>query len=172
VFSLRVAEKPRKAHTPVAGDRLRTAFEEHADSLLRLCVLLTRNRAEAEDLVQESFIRIAPKIEALDPAATWPYLRRIALNLWKNRVRRLVLEARHRRIVSEVAAEDLGAERAAVWTAMQRLPARQRACVVLRYYEDLSEAATASVLGCSVGTVKSQTSRALSKLEEALVDGD
>ena len=51
-----------------------------------------------------------------------------------------------------------------LWTAMERLPKRQRAVVVLRYFEDLTEAETARLLGCSVGTVKSQTSKALAKL--------
>ena len=56
------------------------------------------------------------------------------------------------------------AERSDLWTALGRLPRRQRAAVVLRYYEGLSEAEAAGVLGCSVGTVKSSTSRALAKL--------
>jgi RNA polymerase sigma factor (sigma-70 family) len=51
-----------------------------------------------------------------------------------------------------------------LWTALGRLPRRQQAAVVLRYYEGLSEAETAEVLGCTVGTVKSSTSRALAKL--------
>ena len=62
----------------------------------------------------------------------------------------------------------------ALWTALSTLPKRQRAMVVLRYYEDLSEAETARVMGVSVGTVKSATSRALSKLREdsSLLTGD
>ena len=59
---------------------------------------------------------------------------------------------------------DLVDDRDAVWRALGRLPARQRAVVVLRFFEDLTEAQVAGVLGCSVGTVKSQTSRALAKL--------
>ena len=57
-----------------------------------------------------------------------------------------------------------------MWAALQQLPPRQRAAVVLRYYEDLSEAQTAEALGCAVGTVKSQVSAALSKLRERLGD--
>jgi RNA polymerase sigma factor (sigma-70 family) len=55
-------------------------------------------------------------------------------------------------------------ERDALWRALGRLPKRQRAVVVLRYFEDLPEATVADILGCSVGTVKSQASRALEKL--------
>ena len=61
---------------------------------------------------------------------------------------------------------ELQALRDAMWRAIMKLPARQRAMVVLRYYEDLSEAQTAEVLGVSIGTVKSAVSRALGKLRE------
>jgi RNA polymerase sigma factor (sigma-70 family) len=101
----------------------------------------------------------------------WPYLRRIAVNLWKNRLRRLALEARHRN-AEPATAPDPDPERTAVWTAVQTLPARQRATVVLRYYEDLTEAEIARVMGCSIGTVKSQTAKALTKLEQELADED
>ena len=68
---------------------------------------------------------------------------------------------------------DDGVTRAAwLWTALQQRPARQRAAIVLRYYEDLTEAQTAEAMGCAVGTVKSQVSAALSKLRERLGDGD
>ena len=153
---------------------LRGAFEQHALPLLRLCVLLTGRTAPAEDLVQDSFIRLAPRLDDLAEEAVWPYLRRIAINLWKNRLRRVALEVRarvHRGFdpIADVAPVE---EHEWVWRAVRALPPRQRACVVLRYYEDLSERETASVLGCSVGTVKSQTSKALAKLREELHDDD
>jgi RNA polymerase sigma-70 factor (sigma-E family) len=155
------------------GDALRASFDEYAGPLLRLCTVLTGRRAEAEDLVQESFIRLAPKADSLTEDAVWPYLRRIAFNLWKNRLRRLAVETRaRRRDVDPASGAPSIEERDWVWAAVLRLPRRQRACVVLRYYEDLTEVETAAVLGCSVGTVKSQSAKALAWLEEALGHGD
>jgi RNA polymerase sigma-70 factor (sigma-E family) len=170
-----VKEPPTVESAPPVGGGLRVAFEQHAPALLRFALLLAGRRETAEDIVQESFIRLAPKLDGLDPDAVWPYLRRVAINIWKNRLRRLSVEARFRSrsgasAVSQPAANVEDRDR--VWRAVSGLPMLQRACVVLRYYEDLSERETASVLGCSVGTVKSQTSRALLKLDEVLRDED
>jgi RNA polymerase sigma-70 factor (sigma-E family) len=159
---------------PPTTDRLRLVFETSSVPLLRLCTLLTKRREDAEDLVQESFIRLAPKLEGLSDEMVWPYLRQIAINLWKNRLRRLALEIRVRahRYVEAQSEGSAYEERDLVWAAVLELPPRQRACVVLRYYEDLNERVTAAVLGCSVGTVKSQTSKALGRLGEVLSNGD
>jgi len=170
-FIPRVTEPATAVGEATAGSDLRTAFEEHATALLRLCTLLTGRREVAEDLVQDAFVRLAPRIERLYPDAVWPYLRRIAVNLWKNRLRRLALEARHRH-AEVVLPPDPQPERLAMWSAVRTLPPRQRATVVLRYYEDLTESDTARVLGCSIGTVKSQTSKALAKLERELRNDD
>lgn len=86
------------------------------------------------------------------------------VNRWKNRRRRDAPERAFRPdppIPPTKVDDDL-----AMWDAILRLPTRQRACLVLRYYEDLSIEDTASLLGCSAGTVKSQTSRALARLSE------
>jgi RNA polymerase sigma-70 factor (sigma-E family) len=160
-----------------AQDRLRAAFEEHASSLLRLCLLLAARREEAEDIVQESFVRIAPRLDRLDQEVVWPYLRRVAINIWKNRIRRAMAEVRAGTREAEGAgyhSDDPGRidERERVLHSLRGLPPRQRACVVLRYYADLSERETATLLACSVGTVKSQTSKALAKLREVLRDED
>jgi len=157
----------------VSSDALHIAFDRHAGALLRLCILLTGRRQEAEDLVQDSFVRLAPKAGALDEDTTWPYLRKIAINLWKNRLRRIANEARaRRRALDPPSATSPPEDRDQMWKAVLQLPARQRACVVLRYYEDLTERETAAILGCSVGTVKSQSAKALARLGEALGDAD
>jgi RNA polymerase sigma factor (sigma-70 family) len=125
-----------------------------------------------EDIAQETFVRAALRIPDLQAAEVVPYLRRVALNVYRNSVRRLAIEARLRPSPAE-STQDPSArvdERTVVWEALAGLPARQRACVVLRYYEDLSERETATLLQCSVGTVKSQTNRALAKLRRELRD--
>lgn len=149
------------------------AFEKHYIPLLRLCALLSGSRAEAEDIVQEAFVKVAPKIGELEQEAIGPYLRRIVVNLWRNQRRRLATEIRAlgRLWVARSVVEGSTEEHDEVWRLVFHLPPRRRACVVLRYYEDLPEAEVAAVLGCSVGTVKSQTSRALATLQKELEHG-
>ncbi|MEA2520493.1 MAG: hypothetical protein QOI81_139 [Actinomycetota bacterium] len=132
-----------------------------------MSVLVSGSLEAGEDLVQETFTRSAERIGSVPAAEQWPYLRTAALNIWRNRMRRLRLERRWRPEPLESAG--LSYEDAdEVWEAVRRLPARQRACLVLRFYEDLTERDAASALGCSVGTVKSQTSRALTRLRKEL----
>lgn len=157
-------------------EALREAFEQHYVPLLKLCIALSGQRDVGEDIVQEAFVRSAARIPTLPARDVLPYLRRVALNLclnlWRNRLRRRAIEARLRPTggVSAQSPSPYVDERTVVWQALSHLPERQRACVVLRYYEDLSERETAVLLRCSVGTVKSQTSRALAKLRRDLRD--
>ncbi len=150
-----------------SADALLRAYELHATALLRLCVLLAGRRDVAEELVQETFTRAAGALNDHEPDAVRPYLRTVAWNLWRNRLRRMAVEQRLR--VTSTPREEISfEERDALWAAIRHLPPRQRACVVLRYYEDLSERETAETLRCSVGTVKSQTSRALERLRKEM----
>jgi RNA polymerase sigma-70 factor (sigma-E family) len=160
--------------TPVEGqeaERFGAAYVAHRLTLLRLGVLLTGREDMAEDLLQEAFMRAADKLGALEQSAIRPYLRATVLNLWRNRLRRFSMETKFRD--QPLPAEDLAfEERDALWSAIRRLPARRRACLVLRYFEDLTERETAELLNCSVGTVKSQTSKALARLKQELDDED
>ncbi|MFF1280276.1 SigE family RNA polymerase sigma factor [Streptomyces sp. NPDC058299] len=142
--------------------------------LLRAARSLTANPCDAEDLLQTALAKTYLAWERIeDQRALDGYVRRALLNTRTSQWRK--------RRVDEFACEELpepdhapGGEdpaerqalRDAMWRAVMKLPARQRAMVVLRYYEDLSEAQTAEVLGVSVGTVKSAVSRALGKLRE------
>jgi len=132
--------------------------------LLRTAYLLTRDHALAEDLLQTALTKswfAWSRIQG-DPE---PYVRKVLVNTfaswWR---RRWNGEQAHADLPETPEHDDATDARHDLWTAMGRLPRRQRAVVVLRYVEDLSEAETAQVLGVSVGTVKSQASKALAKL--------
>jgi len=142
--------------------------------LLRTARSLTANPSDAEDLLQTALTKTYVAWERIeDHRALDGYVRRALLNTrtsqWrKRRVDEFVCEELPE--PEPVRGGDDPAEqqalRDAMWRAIMKLPARQRAMVVLRYYEDLSEVQTAEVLGVSVGTVKSAVSRALGKLRE------
>ena len=140
--------------------------------LLRFCTLLAGGRQAAEDLTQEAFARAASRLTGLPADGIGPYLRRTAVNLWRKRLRRVRSEIRAlARRGPDPSGRDPAEEQAdrdRIWAALRRLPSRQRACLVLRFYEDLPEREVAKILGCSLGTVKSQTSRGLDKLRREL----
>lgn len=165
----------RRARARVEFERFAAA---HADGLLRAAYLMVGDRGDAEDIVQEGMLRLArkwPRVREMEhPGA---YARRVMFSL--------VLDGgvqRSRRSVELVAIETATARggggataasldsRTDLIRALAGLPERQRAVLVLRYFADLPEAEVATVLGCSVGTVKSNASRALSRLRQTLDD--
>jgi RNA polymerase sigma-70 factor (sigma-E family) len=138
-------------------------------SLLRTAYLLTGNRHDAEDLVQTAFAKLYLSWDKVrDRGAIDGYLRRILLNehnsLWRRAWKRREHSAEHPVLDTPVHDVYDDGSGSALWDLVQSLPRKARAVVVLRYYEELSEAETAATLGISVGTVKSQTSRALAPL--------
>ena len=147
---------------------MRQAFEAHYVPMLRLSTLLAGGSSNAEDIVQDVFVRSANHLPGLEPAEVGPYLRTGVVNAWRNERRRLGAEARKHRAIAASTADPAVTSDYGLWTEIVALPPRQRACLVLRYYEDLPEIEVATLLGCSVGTVKSQTSRALTKLRKAV----
>ncbi|WP_328524576.1 SigE family RNA polymerase sigma factor [Kribbella sp. NBC_00359] len=151
------------------GDDFDEFVRGSATRLLRTAVLLTGDRAAAEDLVQETYERIYvhwPRIRTgLPEAYARKTLANLAANRWRTRRRRpaeVALADDHDRPTPD--GSESYAVRHELLAALQTLPPRQRAVIVLRYYEDLTEIQTAEALGCAVGTVKSQTSRALDRL--------
>jgi RNA polymerase sigma-70 factor (sigma-E family) len=144
-------------------------------SLLRTAYLLSGDRHTAEDLVQTALAKLylswdrVQQRELLDG-----YVRRIIVNehnslwrrAWKRREHSTDVLPDHQTVDDR---HDDG-QGAALWEFVQSLPRRQRAVIVLRYYEDLSEAETAELLGISVGTVKSQASRALAAMRSRVHD--
>jgi RNA polymerase sigma-70 factor (sigma-E family) len=143
-------------------------------SLLRTAYLLTGNRHDAEDLTQTAFAKLYLAWDKVrDQGSIDGYVRRILVNehnsLWRRAWKRRehpqddALLARGAGAVIDEYDEGRGS---ALWDLVQTLPRKARAVVVLRYYEEMTEAETAEVLGITVGTVKSQTSRALATLRE------
>jgi RNA polymerase sigma-70 factor (sigma-E family) len=140
-------------------------------ALLRYGHVLTGNPHAAADLVQDALERTGlawSRVQRQDDPEG--YVRRVMTNRHISTWRRL----RRERLVADApeAAYDDPAPRAddALWAALARLPRRQRAVLVLRYYEDLSEAQIATVLDCAPGTVKSQASKGLATLRAHLAD--
>ncbi|WP_219463230.1 SigE family RNA polymerase sigma factor [Nonomuraea rhizosphaerae] len=141
--------------------------EARSPRLLRTAYLLCRDWAQAEDLVQTALVRAW---RAWGRVGEHPdaYVSRILVNThlsWRSRLwwRELPTDEPPEKASpgDEIGLSD---ERAVLWAALGRLPPRQRAVLVLRFFEDLPESAVAQILNCSIGTVKSQTSKALAKL--------
>ncbi|HVU72810.1 MAG TPA: SigE family RNA polymerase sigma factor [Mycobacteriales bacterium] len=143
-------------------------------ALLRFARALTSHAQDAEDVVQTALVRLAQRFATVDnPEA---YVRRTIVTLTIDRARRSA--RRPERMGLERSDENVAtpdSSEAAAWAdvvgrALDALPPRQRQTLVLRFFEDLSEAETATLLKCSVGSVKSQTSRGLARLRELLAD--
>jgi RNA polymerase sigma-70 factor (sigma-E family) len=146
-------------------------------ALLRTAYLLTSDHHAAEDLVQTALAKAYLSWSKLrEPAAAEGYVRRIMVNentsLWRRAWKRRehTTDALPERPGGADASNGLE-QRDEMWALVQTLPPKQRAAVVLRYYEDLSEVDTAHALGCSIGNVKSQTSRALATLRGRVSPG-
>jgi RNA polymerase sigma-70 factor (sigma-E family) len=164
----------------MAPRRDREVFAEFASArsgaLFRTAYLMVGEHALAQDLLQESLTKTY---------VAWPRLREVAnAEAYTRRViTTTAISWRRRRSWSELPTETMPerpvaadaedvATRAWVWSALQELPPRQRAAIVLRYYEDLTEAQTAAAMGCAVGTVKSQVSQGLRRLRDRLGGAD
>jgi RNA polymerase sigma-70 factor (sigma-E family) len=155
-------------------DRLTALYTAHYRGLVRLAAYLTGDRDNAEEVVQDAYVKVLGRwggVRDLDKGEA--YLRQAVVNLSRSRVRhRMVVDRKAPRGSADAASAESGAmtslERTAVVEALTALPRRQREAVVLRYYADLSEAQTAYAMGISAGAVKSHTSRAMTALRHLL----
>lgn len=166
------------------AQRARSDFEQFvtasSDALLRTAYLVVWDPAEAEDLVQDCLLAVArrwPRVRGMDHP--YAYARRVLINLALDGASRRTRRRDELAVNGSGAVEELADEsstrrlhavgvRAELIQALGTLPPRQRAVLVLRYFEDLSEAQVAELLGCSLGTVKSTASRGLTRLHAAL----
>ena len=169
------ADVERTSRTGTGG--LEELYVRHADAAVRLAYLMTGDMGLAEDLVQDAFVRLAGRLVHLrDPGAFDAYLRRTIVNLANSHFRRRKLERAYlQRARGSVEARGVAPghdrpleDRDEVWTALRRVTTRQRAALVLRFYEDLSEREAAHLLGCRPGTVKSLVSRGLETLRNEI----
>ena len=140
--------------------------------MFRLATILTSDRFVAEEVTAEVFARVLPRWRRGEVDDALPYLRRAVVNEIRSRHRR---RGHEQRALARVDASVVAVEpvdrlelREPLLAALATLPMRQRAVVVLRYHDDLSEAEVARTLGTSVGTVKTHASRGLERLRRAL----
>ena len=147
--------------TPIAS--LSELFAEQYGAMVRLAWFMTGSNEVAEEVVQAAFLQVHRRWDRIDRPV--PYLRTAVVNGCHSHHRR---RARERARAEGPAADAVTAETRELLDAVLRLPPRQRAVVVLRFYEDMSEAAIAQTLGCRVGTVKSALHRALASLRQVV----
>ncbi|MHB8512701.1 MAG: SigE family RNA polymerase sigma factor [Actinomycetota bacterium] len=154
-----------------AEGRIAALYRLHMPAARRLAYLLTGDLASAEDLAHDAFLKVVGRLADLrSPDAFAPYLKRAVVNASRSAHRHREVNERHAPTLarSEAVAGPNIDERDAMWRLLQRLPERQRAALVLRYYEDLSESQTADILRCRPGTVKSLVSRGLEAMRKEM----
>jgi RNA polymerase sigma-70 factor (sigma-E family) len=151
-------------------------FDQHYDGLCDLASLILGDRHVAEEIVMEALLKTyAGWGRIRDKRRSDVYLKRAVVNLCRSRIRRKMVEARQNAVFyrrEERKAPDWDPEvhetSREVWKAVKNLPPRQRACIVLHYVQALPESEIAEIMDCSVGTVRSQLSRARGKLQDML----
>lgn len=163
---------------PSRDDRIATLYAQHVPKAGRLAYLLTGDKDLAEDIAHEAFVRVLGRLTALrHPTAFASYLRRAVINLTRKHWSRTSSERQYllregpRAIARTTEVPDV-ATKDEVWQALLSLPHDQRAAIVLRYFEDLSERDAAAALGCARGTLKSRVSRGLHALRIELRGDD
>lgn len=160
--------------TRMSGGRLADLYRDQSAGAWRLAYLLTGDRTLADDLVQDAFVRIAGRfLDFRDRAGAAAYVRKTVTSLAMSRFRRAALE-RSNATATRAATDGDGTgpvdDRDALWRALAALPDRQRAALVLRFYEDLPDEQIADTLSCRPATVRSLLSRGLAALRERIPD--
>ena len=150
-------------------------FTRESRALVRLASIFCDDKDAAEDLVQEAFIRLHRSAHRIDhPERAPAFLRSIVINLARDHNRRGLMSLRHRSSMvrpsstEHVEHDAIDAADRQLLDALRRLPDRQRSCLVLRFYLELSESETADTLGISKSSVKTHCRRGLAMLESLL----
>jgi RNA polymerase sigma-70 factor (sigma-E family) len=164
----------RERERLTADEALTALYTSHYRQLVRLATLLLDEVGAGEEVVQDAYVRMHASWHRIrDPDAAVGYLRTTVINLARSRLRRRLVAQRHPpKPLPDAPSAEHGAleqlERDRVIMALRRLPPRQRQCLVLRYYADLTEAQIAEAMGISPGAVKSHASRGMAALRASL----
>lgn len=154
----------------VADPELPAGFEafygERYGDAVRLAYVITGDAGSAEDVAQDALVRVRTRFDTL--REPWPYARAAVVNAARSHHRRRRRERARLEIVAATQPASAALHALELLDAIDRLPFRQKAVIVLRYYEDLSEGDIAETLGCRPGTVKSLAARALSRLAQEI----
>jgi RNA polymerase sigma-70 factor (sigma-E family) len=153
-----------------------TLFRQEGAALVRMARIFTDDRNAAEDLVQEAFIRLHRNAHRIkDPNKVAPYLRSIVLNLARDHNRRGLMSLRHQESIALPAVPEApedrimaGDDEQLVLEGLRSLPARQRDCMVLRFYFDLTEREIGETLGISPNSVKTHCRRGMAALRDRM----
>jgi len=146
----------------VTVQSLEDLYRDRYEAMVRLAALLLGSDALAEEVVQDCFIRVGRRWSRVQHPV--PYLRTAVVNACRSQRRRAALERTHK--PDPTAASELGADE--LWDALSQLPYKQRAALVLRFYEDLADDDIATALGCRPATVRSLVHRGLTHLREVI----
>lgn len=142
----------------------------HGQALFRLAFVLTGSRPAAEDLYQETWVKAQQKWSRVSAAVSpGPYLKKVMVNIYTSQRRKgssteIPMDIHPGASESRPGPDAALADRDELWQLVQRLPYAERAAIVLRYYEDLTDQEAANILGCRASTIRSNTARALSRL--------
>jgi RNA polymerase sigma factor (sigma-70 family) len=158
----------------VAGLDLRALFDAHYEGMVRLATAVLGHNAAAEDVVQQAFVALDRRLAHLEPGGEVAYLRTSVMNGCRSHTRAararkrqpIALRERGPALPEDEAVRDDQHRR--VLAAIDRLPMRQRQCIVLRYYSGLSDSEVATTLGLSLGSAKTHLRRAQQALHEQL----
>jgi RNA polymerase sigma-70 factor (sigma-E family) len=145
-------------------ERIGEWFTAEYDGLLRFALLISGDTATAEDLVHEAFVRLYRSERQIEAHGFAAYARRTILNVQRSAFRRFRSERRAIAAHGAEAHAEHPVPAPHVWRAVLALPRQQRACVVLRYYEGMTDQEIANTLGVGHGTVKKAMNRALTSL--------
>jgi RNA polymerase sigma-70 factor (sigma-E family) len=149
-------------------ERLGEWFTAEYDGLLRFAFLVSGNLTAAEDLVHEAFVRLYRADRRIEIAGFRAYARRTIINLNRSAFRRLIVERRAIAAHGPGSPAETPTVEPQLWKAVLELPRQQRACIVLRFYEGMTDHEIAETLGVGSGTVKKAMHRAMTALRAQL----